>query len=83
MYDAGDRPAGTARQRRVVGPAASKVVRCPDGSAAFANEASHASASGVLHAIDLPPITVIAAEGIGKKPSKTERYLPAEADLLR
>ena len=45
----------------------------PEGSAVDVNAASHAIASGVLHAIEGPPGTHAAHEGSGKKPSKMER----------
>lgn len=45
----------------------------PEGSFIAWKAASHASASGVLHATDFPPRTVSAAEGRGKCSSKTAR----------
>ena len=46
----------------------------PDGSAASANDASHAIAAGDEHAIDLPPGTVAAHAAPGKLRSKMRRY---------
>ena len=46
----------------------------PDGSTTFCKRASHSSAFSVLHATDLPPGTVDAAEADGKCCSNISLY---------